>query len=86
MKAGKRQQESSKGSCYRFFHGSAGQEVSYLEPNDRGNPVSQLQSSDFTKGLFSSVDGLQMKNSWPPFLSSSWHCGYHLPQVKSGQV
>lgn len=51
MKAGKRLQAFAKGSCSRLFRVSVGQ-VNYFEHYNGGNPVSQLQSSDFTKGLF----------------------------------
>lgn len=47
-----KQQAFAKGSCSRLFRASAGQEVNYFEHYNGGNPVSQLQSSDFTKGLF----------------------------------
>lgn len=67
-----KQQAFAKGSCSRFFRASAGQEVNYFEHYNGGNPVSQLQSSDFTKGLFffsfylkvkMQYDGLWMENS-----------------------
>lgn len=51
----KRQQPSAEGSCSRLFRVFAGQEVNYFEHHKGGNPVSQLQSSDFTKGCFSSA-------------------------------
>lgn len=86
MKAGKRQQSFAKGSCSRLFRVFAGQEVDYFENYNGGNPVSQLQSSDFTKGLFFFSFYLNINIGWTPrwkilgcpTISSALHCGYQL--------
>lgn len=76
----------AKRSCSRLFRVSAGQEVHYFEHYNGGNPVSQLQSSDFTKGLF--FFSLDLKanggrwtldgNSWRLTVSSASRCGRRL--------
>lgn len=76
----------AKRSCSRLFRVSAGQEVHYFEHYNEGNPVSQLQNSDFTKGLF--FFSLDLKangglwtldgNSWRLSVSSASRCGRRL--------
>ena len=64
----------------------AGQEVNYFEHDNGGNPVSQLQSSDLTKGLFFFRLYLKVNVGWIPrwqslgfpAISSALHCGYQL--------
>lgn len=66
QKARKRQQAFAQGSCSGLFRVFAGQEVNYFEHYNGGNPVSQLQSSDFTKGLFFFSFYLKVNVGWTP--------------------
>lgn len=69
----------------RLFRVFAGQ-INYFEHYNGGNPVSQLQSSDFTKGLFFFSFYLKVKvgqtPGWRtpgcPTINSALHCGYQL--------
>ena len=94
MKARKRQQAFAKGSCSGLFRVFAGQEVNYFEHYNGGNPVSQLQSSDFTKGLFFFSFYLKVNVGWTPrwrtlgspTLSSALHLrGYQLSPGRAGR-
>lgn len=88
MEAGKRQQAFANGSCSRLFRVFAGQEVKYLEHNDGGSPVSQQQSSCFTKGLFfPPEDGLphgEILAVLPSALLGTVNINF--PQIKRKQV
>lgn len=87
MKAGRRWQAFAQVSCSRLFRVFAGQEVNYFEHYNGGNPVSQLQSSDFTEGLFFFSFYLKVNVEWMPRwrtlgcppISSALLCGYQLP-------
>lgn len=80
------QQAFAKGSCSRLFRVFAGREVVYFEHYNGGNPVSQLQSSDFTKVLFFFSFYLKVNIGWTPrwktlgcpTISSALDCGYQL--------
>lgn len=70
---------------------SAGQEVNYFEHENGGNPVSQVQSSDFAKGLFFFSIYLKINVGCQALLAvlpSALPCTVviNFPQIKNRQV
>lgn len=93
MKARRGSRHLLKAVGSRLFRAFAGQEVNYFEHYNGGNPVSQLQSSDFTKGLFFFSFYLKINIGWTPrwktlgcpTISSALHC-YQLSSYQNRQV